>query len=71
MSTTKKCTARISKLIDHYNALAGLSRADGAKTSLADLIADIMHFCQQKKLDFDDLLRRASNYFDDEHDGSG
>jgi hypothetical protein len=71
MSTTKKCNTRISKLIDHYNALAGLSRADGAKTSLADLIADIMHFCTQQEIDFDVLLRRANNYFADELHGPG
>jgi hypothetical protein len=71
MSTTKKCTARISKLIDHYNALAGLSWADGAETSLADMLADIKHFCRQNKIDFDDLLRRANNYFADELHGPG
>ena len=53
MSTKKQCAARISKVIDHYNALAGLSRADGAETSLSDLLADIMHFCRQTNIDFD------------------
>ena len=63
MSTNKKCAARIRKVVEHYNALAGLSKADGAETSLSDLFADIQHFCQQKNIDFDDILRRASNHF--------
>jgi hypothetical protein len=70
MSTNKTCAARIRKVIDHYNTLSGLSRADGAETSLADLIADIMHFCKQKDLDFDDLLRRANGYFAAEVQGT-
>jgi hypothetical protein len=36
---------------------------------LADLIADIKHFCRQNEIDFDDLLRRANSYFADEVHG--
>lgn len=71
MSTNRKCAARIRKVVAVYNSLAGLSKADGAETSLADLIADVQHFCQEKKIDFDDLLRRANNYFADELQGVG
>jgi hypothetical protein len=70
MSTTRQCAARICKVIATYNSLAGLSKADGAETSLADLLADIRHYCRAKQIDFDDLLRRANNYFTDEQDAS-
>lgn len=70
MSTNKQCAGRIRKIIDHYNALAGLSKVDGSETSLADLIADIMHFCQEKFIDFNGILRRANGYFADERHGS-
>ena len=63
MSTNKKCTARSRKVIAAYNSLAGLSKADGAETSLSDLLADVQHFCQQKNINFDDLLRRADGHF--------
>jgi hypothetical protein len=69
MFTTRRCATRIRKIIDHYNSLAGLSKTDGAETSLADMLADIKHFCRQNKIDFDDLLRRANNYFADELHG--
>lgn len=71
MSTKKQCAARICKVIDYYNSLAGLSKADGAETSLADLIADIQHFCQQKDIDFDEVLRRANGHFAAELHGRG
>ena len=63
MSTNKQSAARIRKVIDYYNSLAGLSKADGAETSLSDMLADIQHFCQQKDIDFDEVLRRANGHF--------
>jgi len=63
MSTKRQCAVRILKVIDYYNSLAGLSKADGAETSLSDLLADIKHFCRRKKIDFDEVLRRASGHF--------
>lgn len=71
MKQNKQCAARIRKVIAAYNSLAGLSKADGAETSLADLIADIQHYCDQRDINFDDLLRRANGHFADELQGTG
>lgn len=66
MSYNKQSATRIRQVIDHYNSLAGLSRADEVETSLSDMLADIRHFCRQKDIDFGVVLFRANNYFADE-----
>jgi hypothetical protein len=66
MSYNRKSAAHIRKIIDHYNSLAGLSRADGPEISLADMLADIRHYCRQKDIDFGTILFRANNYYADE-----
>lgn len=69
MKQNKQCAARVRKVIAAYNSLAGLTKADGVETSLSDMLADIQHFCQQRDIDFDEILGRANNHFAAEFQG--
>jgi hypothetical protein len=66
MPHNKQSAARIRKIVELYNSLAGLSPADGDEISLSDLLAEIRHFCRQNDIDFGSVLFRANNYYADE-----
>lgn len=37
-----------------------------AESAVVDLLGNLKHFCQQRKIDFDDCLRIADNHFQTE-----
>lgn len=39
---------------------------DEVETVLVDMVADLMHYCFQNDVNFDDILRIAANHFDQE-----
>lgn len=71
MSANKRSVARISKVIDLYNSLSGLSPADGLEISLSDMLTDVRHYCRLHEIDFGTVLFRANNYFADELQEAG
>jgi hypothetical protein len=36
------------------------------ETSIMDLVADIMHLCHIKKIDFNDIMEKAKSHFQEE-----
>lgn len=40
--------------------------AEDPETVLGDLLADLMHFCDAKDVDFEEALRRGRNHHDEE-----
>lgn len=50
----------ITQVIDNY------ADQDGPETSVADLLADLMHYCNQRGLDFQTLTDRANRYYREE-----
>ena len=59
--TNTQQAALIETVLDtHYNNWRINS---GAEHAASDLLADLMHFCRAKGVDFDEVLRRADDYF--------
>lgn len=40
-------------------------------TNVIDLLADLMHWCEQNDVSFEDTLRTARTHFEAEQDGDG
>ncbi|MFI5093748.1 MAG: hypothetical protein ACHQIK_09925 [Candidatus Acidiferrales bacterium] len=57
---------RAADIIEDYQ-----SRVTGedSATCLRDVLADLMHFARANRLNFEDELATARNYFDDERNG--
>ena len=57
---------RAADIIEDYK-----SRVTGedAATCLRDVLADLMHFARANRLNFEEELAIARNYFDDERNG--
>jgi len=43
---------------------------DDNESGVADMLADLMHFCDLENIDFDDKLRIAKLHFKEEKDGA-
>ena len=54
----------IKKLMVPYNEIAGDSL-----TGLADLLADILHYCKAKDVSFNEALEKACGYYEAENEG--
>ena len=57
---------RASDIIDGYKSRV---TGENAATCLRDVLADLMHFARANRLNFEDELATARNYFDDERNG--
>ncbi|MFD7161411.1 hypothetical protein ACFV9C_42970 [Kribbella sp. NPDC059898] len=51
-----------------YRASAGISAANEIDTSIADLIADLMHLADRRGYDGAEVAERAIDYYNDEQD---
>ena len=53
-----------------FYAIAHRIHATGADTddAVTDLLADLMHFCNQCGIDFDDQLSRATDHYAEERE---
>lgn len=53
--------------LDLFAGRTGLSEADTKEgTTLADLLADLMHWCDRYAVDFNAMLERARNHYEEE-----
>lgn len=55
---------RAKQVLEFYENLA--DDPAGTESLLADLLADLMHLCEDQKTDFDGALQMATIHFDDE-----
>lgn len=70
-SPTLRQKARFAEeAVSVYAVRTGLDLdADGRETAVKDLLTDLMHFCDQEDLDFEDLLSGAQGFYDEEING--
>jgi hypothetical protein len=67
--TNEERAARISRIggvLEHYAVECKGDACVEVETDVSDLLADIMHFCHQDELDFEDFLRTARMNFEAE-----
>lgn len=60
----KKRAARVAKAIRFY--MLKKPREQLYDEDIIDILADIMHLCQSKKLVFDSLVKTAGNHYEHE-----
>ncbi len=60
--TNETRTAIAAGLVDAFKDKTGADQCD----ALADLLGDLMHYADAYGFDFDEELRRARNYHDEE-----
>jgi hypothetical protein len=62
--TNEDRAARAEQTARYYCGLVNQSYDDdGPDTAMADLLVDIMHWCDRHEQTFDDLVRRADNHY--------
>jgi len=54
---------QIEPVLDLYGSITGLGAADLDDAVVADLIADLHHWCDLQGWDFDFLLIRANSHY--------
>jgi hypothetical protein len=71
--TNAQRAERIVALMAPYAQAAGLTPEDAQDESACalDLLTDLMHFCEQRGHDFDDLLNLADLAYRAEQEGPG
>jgi len=60
---------RISRAADIIEDYKSRVTGENAATCLRDVLADLMHFARANRLNFEDELATARNYFNDECNG--
>ena len=55
------CASHIDKLLDVYRKLC--PSIEEPETEVADLLCDIMHYCERAEIVFDPVLARAKSNF--------
>jgi hypothetical protein len=53
------------RALDAFQGVTGMEDED-INTIFSDLLADLLHYCRQHDMDFETLLDRAVNHFQDE-----
>jgi hypothetical protein len=66
--TNLQRAARIIKATDEYLAELGENIEDATECEFAFLVADMMHACKIKKLDFNKVLTIAESHFEEEQE---
>jgi hypothetical protein len=66
--TNLERAARIIKVTDEYLAELGEDIEDITEYELAFLVADMMHACRIKKLDFNKVLTIVESHFQEEQE---
>lgn len=67
--TNEERAARIDLALQGYFS-ARADIPDGTESDITDMITDIMHYCQQKEVDFDRALSMATDNYSAERDDS-
>jgi hypothetical protein len=60
---------RINRSADIIEGYKSRVTGEDAATCLRDVLADLMHFARANRLNFEEELAIARNYFDDERNG--
>ena len=62
----ERSAARVEPLVEAYVDMVG--DAGDAETNLGDLLADLMHYAEERDIDWDLALGKAERHFSFEHD---
>ncbi len=53
--------------LERFCRVTGLSlKDDGPDTAVSDLLADLMHYCDQEGIDFDECVDRGRCHYEEE-----